>query len=126
VRINIQDTDSHFIISISGIIFIPPGKILNLFGLILWYVIRYHTGDKPANSDFGRNLTTAWKKEEDYLRFNINQLPRKSTVTRDAMRCYICGESAFRINEWSFDPGSRGRSIDMETRVCQKHLRSLI
>jgi len=126
IRINIEDGEEYYRISVSGVIFIPPGKILNLFSLILWYHIRYTTGTKPGSTDEGRNLNEKWKQEEKHLRFEINQSKRRMSMAREEGPCYFCGEPSYKINEWEFRPYSGFRGIEMQTRVCDKHITKLI
>ena len=47
----------HYRLIISGANKIPPGKLFNLFPLILWYHIKYQTGEKPSSTVKGQGIT---------------------------------------------------------------------
>jgi len=126
IRLNLEDTDEFYKILVSGVIYVPPGKIFNLLSLILWYHIRYITGTKPSNSEFGRKLTQTWRDEEKHMRFEINQSSRRVNVTKSSGPCYICGEPAFKENVWEFKPHETSKSLMMRTQVCRKHTTKLI
>ncbi len=54
IRIKMDEEDDRYLIRISGINKIPPGKIFNLFGLILYYYLKFISGIKPSKSVYGR------------------------------------------------------------------------
>jgi hypothetical protein len=126
VRLKLDEDEDNYIIRLSGSIYIPPGKILNLFSLILWYHIRYKTGQKPNQTENGIKLTEDWKKEEEYMRHEINQSPKQLFVDDEERPCFICGEPAFGLNEWQFKLNRDNRTISMTSRVCKKHRSQLI
>ncbi|MCH8906187.1 MAG: hypothetical protein IH840_03775 [Candidatus Heimdallarchaeota archaeon] len=123
IRMTIVMSDKIHILSIRGILLIPPGKLFNLLSVILWYYITYTTGHRPGNSTFGINLTNAWKQEFTEIQREINRLPRKVKYNYDAKPCHICGEETNTENIWRFIKSS---SLSLRTRVCLNHRQLLI
>ncbi|MCY3411652.1 MAG: hypothetical protein INQ03_08485 [Candidatus Heimdallarchaeota archaeon] len=120
-QIKFEESELYYIIKITGLRRIPPGKIFNLFALILWAHIKYISGVKPSASIYGRELTEKWKLEEAYT---LNQLMESDKLifsTNHAMPCFVCGETDYLENNWKFFYQKERRYIDVSTRVCQKH-----
>ncbi len=117
-----NDLREYYLIQIFGFIHIPPGKILKLFSLILWYYIKYISGTSPKNSIYGRELMNKWKNEEKFIRRNLLMNSMKQIEYSDIeLPCHICGEMTNYINKWTFRYAKEHRDIDVETRVCMKH-----
>ncbi|MDH5402335.1 MAG: hypothetical protein OEZ01_01640 [Candidatus Heimdallarchaeota archaeon] len=126
IRIRIEETNTRYMIKLIGVSFIPPGKILNLFGLILWYYITYTTGNKSNNSDFGRKLSEEWKIEENMIKREINNRIKYHRPIYENGLCHICGEESIGNNEWKFVIKREKRVIPVVTAVCFDHISKLI
>jgi hypothetical protein len=126
IRIKIKETSDFYIISLSGSQYIPPGKIFKLMALVLWYYIRYKTGMKPNQSNYGRKLTLQWKDEESMIKRDINGSPRVLYLTHEEEPCHICGKLTKALNKWTYIIRRENIPINLETRVCERHLSKLI
>ncbi|OLS22477.1 MAG: hypothetical protein HeimC2_29400 [Candidatus Heimdallarchaeota archaeon LC_2] len=126
VQVKFNQDEDFFQIKISGSLYVPTSKFLKLYNLILWYYIRYITGQKPSMSEKGRTLSELWKSEGKQIIKEINALPRKMNVSYNSHPCNICGESTLRSNLWKFKSKRLSSGIEIETFVCEKHLDKLI
>lgn len=126
VQVKFYKDDEYFKIKISGSLYIPPGKFLKLYNLVLWYYVKYITGQKPSLTSKGMLMVDQWKKEEKNLRKGINTLPRNKIVSYTPHPCNLCGESTFTRNEWKLKLDRLSSGFEIETYVCDKHINKLI
>lgn len=126
VRIKVDEDEISYIIKLIGINKIPPGKIFNLFSLILWYYIKFISGVKPGASIYGKELNEKWKVEEIYTRNELRTSQKMIIVTNHDIPCFICGEHSKLLNIWKFHYKKENRYIDVKTRVCDKHRHEVI
>jgi hypothetical protein len=126
LRLKISENQEYYIITLFGAIYIPPGKIFNLFNLILWYFIRYKTGLRPNQSKKGKALTQQWRLEEQLLKHEINSSSKILHLTLDTEPCHICGKMTQAVNHWVFQTKSSRSPLQLQTRVCERHRSKLI
>ncbi|MFV2015154.1 MAG: hypothetical protein ACC656_07000, partial [Candidatus Heimdallarchaeota archaeon] len=126
VQVRFSKDEEYFIIKITGSLYIPPGKFLKLYSLILWYYVKYITGQKPSLTSKGKLMTDRWKNTEKNLRSEINSLPRKRIVSYSSHPCNLCGESTYMRNEWKLKSNRLSGGFRIDTYVCDKHVRKLI
>lgn len=126
VQVKFNQDDDFFKIKISGSLYIPTTKFLKLYNLILWYHIRYLTGQKPSSSSKGLSISNEWKKENKQITEEINRLPRKMNVSYNPHPCNICGSTTFKSNIWKFKLNRLSSGVEIETFVCEKHIDKLI
>ena len=128
IQIKFNQDEDFFKIKISGSLYVPTGKFLKLYNVILWYYIRYITGQKPGLSEKGRSISEQWKAENKQIMKEINRLPRKMNVSSYPQLCNICGSTTYKSNKWKFKSKSNRLSVgvEIETFVCEKHIDKLI
>ncbi|MHA2276326.1 MAG: hypothetical protein ACXAC2_11185 [Candidatus Kariarchaeaceae archaeon] len=98
VQVKFTEDNEYIRIKITGTLYIPPNKFLSLYGLILWYYIRYITGQKPSLSDKGKYMSDQWKSEQKVISKEINSLPRRKIVNYLPHPCNICGQITYVHN----------------------------
>lgn len=122
IKLRILKDEKTIKIRIHGFTFIPPGKLFELFNLILWYFIKYKTGTKPNNTLYGSQMMQRWKNEEKMTLRELNSNPRLIKMTPYLAPCHKCGELTKTINYWKFYYEKENRILEMQTRVCDKHI----
>lgn len=126
VQVRFNEEEEYFRIKITGSLYIPPGKFLKLYNLILWYYVKYITGQKPSLTSKGKFIVDQWKREEKSIRIGINASPRQSIVGYTPHPCNLCGENTFRRNVWKLKLDRLDSGYKVETYVCDKHYTKLI
>jgi hypothetical protein len=119
VKVDLIETEDEFNIEIKGIDYIPPSVILKLLPLFMWYEIKYFTGSKPSATNLGKVKMKRLSTFIEKIKFDVNRLSSKFVKNYKLMRCNVCGEETYFVNQWRNK--IKNQVYTFETPVCVKH-----